>query len=74
MMFSRLTQFDVGEEDMQISLTNLFGERPQAQWQISPATNTYCLVNADEADRILVDPAYKLERTKELEEKVYAML
>ena len=30
-------------------------------------------MNADEADRILVDPAYKLERTKEAHEKLYAM-
>jgi hypothetical protein len=30
-------------------------------------------VNSDEADRILVDPAYKLERLKEAHEKLYAM-
>jgi hypothetical protein len=30
-------------------------------------------VNADEADRILVDPAYKLERLQEAHEKLYAM-
>ena len=30
-------------------------------------------VNSDEADRILVDPAYKLERTKEVQEKMHAM-
>jgi len=29
----------------------------------------YSLVNPDEHDRILVDPAYRLERTKALEEK-----
>jgi len=38
-----------------------------------PATNVYVLVNADEADRILVDPAYKLERLTEVHEKAYAM-
>lgn len=38
-----------------------------------PATNVYIHVNADEADRILVDPAYKLERLKEAHEKLYAM-
>jgi len=31
-------------------------------------------VNSDEADRILVDPAYKLERLKEAHEKMHAML
>lgn len=38
-----------------------------------PATNVYIQVNSDEADRILVDPAYKLERLKEAHEKMYAM-
>jgi hypothetical protein len=33
----------------------------------------YIHVNPDEADRILVDPAYKLERLKEAHEKLYAM-
>ena len=32
----------------------------------------YIHVNNDEADRILIDPAYKLERLKEVNEKVYA--
>ena len=30
-------------------------------------------MNPDEADRILVDSAYKLERLKEAHEKLYAM-
>ena len=30
-------------------------------------------MNSDEADRILVDPAYKLEKLKEAHEKLYAM-
>jgi len=38
-----------------------------------PATNVYIHVNSDEADRILVDPAYKLERLKEAHEKLYAI-
>ena len=41
--------------------------------QTIPATNVYIHVNSDEADRILVDPAYKLERLKEAHEKLYAM-
>jgi len=41
--------------------------------QTIPATNVYIHVNPDEADRILVDPAYKLERLKEAHEKLYAM-
>jgi len=38
-----------------------------------PGTNVYIHVNSDEADRILVDPAYKLEILKEAHEKLYAM-
>jgi hypothetical protein len=41
--------------------------------QTVPATNVWIHVNPDEADRILVDPAYKLERLKEAHEKLYAM-
>lgn len=40
--------------------------------QTLPTTNVYVHVNNDEADRILIDPAYKLERLKEVNEKVYA--
>ena len=73
MMFSTLSHFDVSEEDTAINLTNLFGDRPQVNMQTIPATNVYIHVNSDEADRILVDPAYKLERLKEAHEKLYAM-
>ena len=73
MMFSTLSHFDVSEEDMAVNLTNLFGDRPQVNMQTIPATNVYIHVNNDEADRILVDPAYKLERLKEAHEKLYAM-
>ena len=73
MMFSTLSHFDVSEEDMAIPITNLFGDRPSISMQTIPATNVYIHVNPDEADRILVDPAYKLERLKEAHEKLYAM-
>ena len=46
-------------------MTSLYGYRPQATMQTVPATNVWIHVNPDEADRILVDPAYKLERLKE---------
>ena len=75
MMFSTLSHFDVSEEDMAvpISIVNLFGDRPSVTMQTIPATNVYIHVNPDEADRILVDPAYKLERLREAHEKLYAM-
>merc|ERR1712160_79858 len=59
--------------DMAINLTSFFGDRPQANMQTIAAANVYVHVNSDEADRILVDPAYKLERTKEAHEKLHAM-
>lgn len=75
MMFSTLSHFDVSEEDLTIPLSyaNFFGDRPSVSMQTIPATNVYIHVNPDEADRILVDPAYKLERLKEAHEKLYAM-
>ena len=73
MMFSTLSHFDVAEEDHTVTLTNYFGDRPTPSIQTVPATNVYIHVNSDEADRILVDPAYKLERLKEAHEKLYAM-
>jgi hypothetical protein len=73
LMFSTLSHFDVAEEDMAINMTSFFGDRPQGTLQTVPATNVYIHVNSDEADRILVDPAYKLERLKEAHEKLYAM-
>ena len=72
-MFSTLSHFDVSEEDMAINMTSFWGDRPQATTQTIPATNVYIHVNSDEADRILVDPAYKLERITEAHEKLHAM-
>lgn len=73
LMFSTLSHFDIQEEDMMAPLTNLFGDRPSNSLQTVPGTNIYIHVNSDEADRILVDPAYKLERLTEAYEKLYAM-
>ena len=73
MMFSTLSHFDVSEEDFAVPITNLFNDRPSYTMQTIPATNVYIHVNPDEADRILVDPAYKLERLKEAHEKLFAM-
>ena len=73
MMFAEIQHFEVQEEDMNVNLTSLFGDRPQSQMQTMPGGNFYIHVNNDEADRILVDPAYKLERLKEYDEKFYAM-
>jgi hypothetical protein len=73
LMFSTLSHFDVAEEDHTQSITSFYADRPAPALQTVPATNVYIHVNSDEADRILVDPAYKLERLKEAHEKLYAM-
>lgn len=72
-MFSTLSHFDIAEDDLAVPMTNLWGDRPHPSLQTVPATNVYIHVNSDEADRILVDPAYKLERLNEAHEKLYAM-
>lgn len=72
-MFAKLTNFEVTEDDMMINLTSMWLDRPQGGLQSDPGTNVYIQVNADEADRILVDPAYKLERLQEAHEKLYAI-
>lgn len=71
-MFADIKHFEVAEEDLSVPLTNYFGDRPMHALQEIPTTNVYIHVNNDEADRILIDPAYKLEKLKEAHEKVYA--
>jgi hypothetical protein len=71
-MFASITHFEIAEEDQAIGLTTYFGDRPMAAIQTIATTNVYIHANNDEADRILVDPAYKMERMKEAHEKAYA--
>ena len=72
-MFADIMHFEVAEEDLVVPLTQLYGDRPTPAMQTVPGTMAYIHVNNDEADRILVDPAYKLGRIKEVHEKAYAM-
>lgn len=72
-MFSSLTHFDVKEEDANIPLHTFFGDRPAPSQQTMPSTNVYVHVNPDEADHMLVDPAYKLERLEEAHERLQAL-
>ena len=75
MMFSTLSHYDISEEDVgtPLSWVNFFGDRPSIAMQTVPAGNVYIHVNSDDADRIMVDPAYKMEKLKEAHEKLYAM-
>lgn len=72
-MFASIDHFEVAEEDMHIPLLNVFGDRPHNYLQTVPGTDAYITVNNDEMDRILIDPAYKLEKLKEAHEKAYAI-
>ena len=72
-MFAAISQFEVSEEDMLIPLHNVFYERPHAAQQTIPGTQAYVHINSDEMDRMLIDPAYKLEQLKLAHEKAYTM-
>jgi len=69
-----MTHFDIAEDDMNIPLHVLFGDRPHPNYQSKPATNVYVHVNPDQADHMLVDPAYKLEKLKEGHERLEALV
>ena len=71
--FSQLSTFEVQEDDVTMSLTSLFYDRQIPSLQAVPSTNVYIHVNSDEADHLMVDPAYRLERFKEAHERLYAL-
>ena len=71
-MFANITHFEIAEEDLAVNINSMFLDRPQAQMQTVASTNVYIHTNNDEQDRIMIDPAYKMERMKEATEKVYA--
>lgn len=73
-MFSRLPHYEVNEDDLYLSVSAVFGDRHAPNNQLSPSTNIYVTVNPDEMDHMLVDPAYRLEKTKEAQEKLVAMM
>jgi hypothetical protein len=72
-MFAQIAHFEIAEEDMHVGLLQPFGDRPNAYMQTVPSSNVYIHVNNDEMDRIMIDPAYKLDRIQETNEKIYAM-
>ena len=73
MMFAQISLFEVAEEDLHINNLSLFNDRPSPSQQTVPGTNVYVHVNADQADHLLVDPAYRLEKLTEAHEKLYAL-
>jgi len=51
----------------------LFGDRGEGHLQTIPMNNVYVHFNPDEVDHMLVDPAYRLEKLKEINEKMIAL-
>ncbi|CAI2358834.1 unnamed protein product [Moneuplotes crassus] len=72
-MFSSLSHFDISEEDAVIPTKQMFGDRPSSNLQSAAGKNVYIHVNPDEADHMLVDPAYKMEKLEEAYEKLEAL-
>jgi len=67
---------EMGEMDQVINMSILRMQKDSyesTQFE-TPSNYVYNLVNPDEHDRLLTDPAYRLERSKKLEEKLYVYL
>jgi len=73
LMFAQLPHYEIAEDDTNLSLHTLFGDRPSVTQQSIAGTNVYIHVNSDEMDHMLTDPAYKMEKVKEAHEKLVAM-
>ena len=61
----------MGEMDQTINMSLLRFQKDSyehSQFEV-PSSNFYSLVNPDEHDRILTDPAYRLQRASIAEEK-----
>jgi len=67
---------EMGEMDQVINLSVLRMQKDTYEYSQfeTPSKTVYNLVNPDEHDRLLTDPAYRLERSKKLEEKLYVYL
>lgn len=74
MMFSQIQSFEISEDDSYIPLVSLFGDREHPQMQTAPVTNVYIHVNNDDMDHMMVDPAYRLEKYQEADEKFATMV
>lgn len=61
-MFADISHFEIAEEDMSTALTTWFSDRHMVSMQTISSTKVYIHVNNDEADRIMIDPAYKIEK------------
>ena len=58
---------------MTMGMTSVFSDRMQITMESMPSSHVYIQVNADEADHMMVDPAYRMEKAWEAQEKYFAM-
>jgi len=67
---------EMGEMDTLINMSVFRQQKDTYEYSQfeTPSNMVYNLVNPDEHDRLLTDPAYRLERTKKLEEKFYVYI
>ena len=72
-MFAHIQPFEIREEDQELGLLKNFHDRPQGTMQTAPTTNNYFFVNPDQADHMMVDPAYKLEVMEQATETLIAI-
>ena len=73
-MFAPISRFEISEEDLTMGLTSIFSDRPQIGMESAPSQHIYVQVNNDQADHLLVDPAHRLEKTWEAQEKFLALM
>lgn len=56
-----------------MGMTTVFSDRPQIHAEATQTGQIYVQVNADESDHLMIDPAYRLEKTMEAQERYLAM-
>lgn len=74
MMFSQLSNYEISQEELAIPLISPWYDRPHASLSYTPSNHVYIHVNVDTADRLQVDPAFRLEFYREAQEKAYAYI
>ena len=64
-MFTKIDRYEIREEDITMGMTSVFSDRPQISAEQDQTGQIYVQVNSDESDHLMIDPAYRLEKTME---------
>ena len=70
--FAQIQPFEINEEDYEMGMWKNFHDRPNMHHQTTADSNYYFHVNPDQADHMMVDPAYKLEIMEQAHETYLA--